>query len=46
MENQILCSKEIELDNQKYTAYLKRVATRLENGLPAATTLRAFIKKV
>ena len=38
--------QEITLAGEKYLAYLKRVATRLERGEVASTTVRAFIKKL
>ena len=43
---QMITSQEIELEGDKYLAYLKRVATKLENGQVASTTVRAFIKKI
>jgi hypothetical protein len=45
ISNEILLQKEIELQGEKYLVYLKRVATKLEGGLPISTTIRAFIKK-
>ncbi len=39
-------STEIILAGNKYTTYLKRVATRIENGVAAETHIKAFIKKI
>ena len=47
MQNQIIFKKEIELLEDKYLVYLKKVATRLsKGGVIESTTVRAFVKKL
>ncbi len=43
----VICRKEVELQEKRYVAYLKEVATRIAPGGEAlGTTVRAFIKEL
>ncbi len=45
MHSQVICAKEVELLGEKYIAYLKRVPTKISEGVPEQYAIRAFIKK-
>lgn len=47
MQNRITCEKEIELLDEKYIVYLKRVASKIApGGIVESTTIRAFVRKL
>lgn len=47
MENQIICTKEVELLDEKYIIYLKIVPSKIApGGNPESMTLRAFIRRM
>lgn len=45
MHSQVICVKEVELLGEKYIAYLKRVPTKINEGVAEQFAVRAFIKK-
>lgn len=47
MKNKTICEKEVELLNEKYLVYLKKVATKIApGGVVECTAVRAFVRKV
>ncbi len=44
---EVICKKEIELLDEKYVVYLKRVPVQIASGgMPLKTAVKAYVKKV
>ncbi len=41
-----IAQQEVTLNGQKHLAYIKRVASKIENGEVTDTVLKAFIRKI